>query len=54
MEPHIAKIMTYQNTSQQMWSKAERLYGKKIKLFPYLSNSTRTPAYQATTKSINF
>jgi hypothetical protein len=29
MEPHIVKIMTYQNTAQQMWSKTERLYGKK-------------------------
>jgi hypothetical protein len=29
MEPHITKIMTYQNTTQQMWSKAEKLYGKK-------------------------
>jgi hypothetical protein len=29
MEPHIAKIMTYQNTAQQIWSKAEKLYGKK-------------------------
>jgi gag-polypeptide of LTR copia-type len=29
MEPHIAKIMTFQDTSQQMWDKAIRLYGKK-------------------------
>jgi gag-polypeptide of LTR copia-type len=29
MEPHIAKIMTYQDTTKQMWDKAERMYGKK-------------------------
>jgi gag-polypeptide of LTR copia-type len=29
MEPHITKIMTYQNTAPQMWSKVEKLYGKK-------------------------
>jgi macrodomain Ter protein organizer (MatP/YcbG family) len=29
MEPHIAKIMTYQNTARQMWEKAEKLYGKR-------------------------
>jgi gag-polypeptide of LTR copia-type len=29
MEPHISKIMTYQETSKQMWDKAERLYGKR-------------------------
>jgi gag-polypeptide of LTR copia-type len=29
MEPHISKIMTYQDTARQMWTKAEKLYGKK-------------------------
>jgi hypothetical protein len=29
MESHIVKIMTYQNTAQQMWNKAKKLYGKK-------------------------
>jgi gag-polypeptide of LTR copia-type len=29
MEPHISKIMTYQEITKQMWDKAERLYGKR-------------------------
>jgi hypothetical protein len=29
MESHIAKIMTYQYTSRQIWEKAEKLYGKR-------------------------
>jgi gag-polypeptide of LTR copia-type len=29
MEPHIVKIMTYQDTTRQMWEKAEKLYGKR-------------------------
>jgi gag-polypeptide of LTR copia-type len=31
MEPHVAKIMTYQGTTQDMWEKAEKMYGKKKK-----------------------
>jgi len=29
MEPHIAKIMTYQDTAKQIWDKADMMYGKK-------------------------
>jgi hypothetical protein len=29
MEPHIAKIMTYQDTALEMWDKAMRMHGKK-------------------------
>jgi gag-polypeptide of LTR copia-type len=29
MEPHISKIMTYEETTKKMWDKAERLYGKR-------------------------
>jgi gag-polypeptide of LTR copia-type len=29
MEPHIADIMSLQNTSQEIWEKAESLYSKK-------------------------
>jgi gag-polypeptide of LTR copia-type len=29
MEPYVAKIMTYQGTTQAMWEKAEKMYDKK-------------------------
>jgi hypothetical protein len=44
MEPHVAKIMTYQETTQAMWEKTEKIYDKKKKLLIYLSAPTRDPA----------
>jgi aminoglycoside phosphotransferase family enzyme len=29
MEPHVAKIITYQGTTQAMWEKTKKMYGKK-------------------------
>jgi gag-polypeptide of LTR copia-type len=39
VEPHISKIMTFQDSAQGMWKKAERLYGKK-KLLTCISIAT--------------
>jgi hypothetical protein len=42
-----------ENCSTDVEQGRETLWQEE-KLIPHLSNSTRTPAYQTTTKSINF
>jgi hypothetical protein len=37
MEPHISKIMTFQDSAQGMWKKAERLYGKNKTTHMYIN-----------------